>query len=226
MLTFQFLLIIMFISTLIMYSRNQFGDYKFILFLLTFFMIIGVILNAIIKHATKMTFYIFPLLFVAMALAPTISFRFIFPYVISPRRFYAGLFGIDKDPWAPPREITMTFLTHFCLIVYLFMVSYIVIQLLSLRRLGVCHKNIAIKYALKLTIINYIIFLICRSSTLLGGTIDMVTFWIPFADDMIVALPMAFASTFLMIFRFQDEIMKETSGRPLQLSTTWDRYLL
>lgn len=181
--------------------------------------IIVFICHGIFSNAKKAR-YIFASYFWLILVAPIFSSKFMFPFLISPRRVYASLIMRDRDPWHPPKALTTFVLTHSCLLTYLFLINYVTLKLVCLRRCKKSNADILIKYAAKMTGAAYVIYLLFKNITGLGGMMDMITSWLPFASDMVMGIPMAITLT-ILLFYYQDQVVLKTCNKKLPRLKFW-----
>ena len=196
---------------------------------LTPFVLYGCVLictvHSLLAGLRKTAIYIFPTYFVLILIAPIVSCKFMFPYSISPRRFYASLFKLDSDPWHPPSGPQTFILTQLALIFYVFCVSYFVLKLIVLKRCGTYKSQVLSKYAIKMTTFAYIIYLSFRYTPILGATVDLLFSWLPFAGDMIMGVPMAILCFLMLLFRYEEAVVTETNGMSLNRLTFWQNII-
>lgn len=186
---------------------------------LIYSIIIVLVCHGIFSNAKRVN-YIFASYFCLMLVAPLFSSKFLFPFLISPRRVYATLIKRDHDPWHPPNGVTTFVMTQTCLLTYLFLINYVILKLVCLRRCKTSKVDVLLKYAAKMTAAAYIVYLLFKNITSLGGIIDLIASWVPFASDMVMGIPMAMIMTF-MLFYYQDQVVLKTCNQKLPRLKFW-----
>lgn len=186
---------------------------------------IFLICNAFLVWLKNTNVYIFPTYFCLMLISPIISSKVIFPYVISPRRFYAALLGKDKDPWHPPSGIVTLLCVHSILLMYLLCVSHTILKLISFKRCGISRSEIIWKYAIKMTSFAYVIFLLFRYTAILGASVDLLFSWLPFAGDLIMGIPMAIFGVIMLLLRYEEALVEETNGTKITRVKFWQNII-
>lgn len=158
--------------------------------------------------------YIIPIYAVLLLTAPIVAIKILYPYFISPRRFYAHFLRLDKDPWNPPGHLSSSMLSHLCLFVYLYTVTYFTFKLMCLRKCGIAKEDVLQKYSIRMTTLSYCIFLVSYLNKSIASMVDLAVSWMPFKDDMISAAPMCLLSTLVLLIRYEPLIIQDTCPQP------------
>lgn len=118
------------------------------------------------------------------------------PMLWSPRRFYATALGINKTPWEPPGYFTKNIIIS--LVMFLFM-KYVCLAAFQVYTLRNCKKRdveISSRYTNNPALAGVMIYILIYIIPLTRIPVIMVKSFIPFAQNLVYGIPMAFFVAF------------------------------
>ena len=157
-----------------------------------------------LKHVYSAV-YVYLIAAVGTLNAPFMVQKILYPFVVSPARFYAPQLGLIQPLWNPPGGWTETGLVLVLMSVYLYCLNFVVVKLLALK---ICRKSNntvtsnnakAMSYA---PLAVFALFFFCPIALLYFYIISFPAWgilkWVPFWKCIAAGLPMMIVSLIIL----------------------------
>lgn len=152
--------------------------------------------------------YIYATLMTGLLIGPTVTSKFVYPYLVSPRRWYARYTGALAYPWVPPDRGTSGVVVHALLLAYLLALNSTVCRLFALRDKGRVSEGAIWALTRKLTAVQFLALVAVRVTPFLNRYMRAAP--VPFVKDLSVGLAMAVVSAGMMWWSWRKELGQQT----------------
>lgn len=137
--------------------------------------------------------------------APFITSKVVTPFLISPRRPYAGILGVIRDPWAPPSAGLRGTLSVVLMTAYLYILNSFVCRLIMLNSKGSASDSTVHTLALKLTLQSVAVYFAIHCIPFLKMLMTYVP--VPLFDDLAAGIPMAVLNIIMLWTFYGDTLL-------------------
>lgn len=158
--------------------------------------------------------YIVTTYYAGLCMADVIAKHFLFPYLNSPRRFYAGLVGNSgRDGWKPPTFILQFLATNSLLFLLIFAVSFLTVKLVSYKRCGMDNPTVNTHYAYRMTFIAMLLHVFFTFCPVLTTPLRILP--LPFVKEMATGIPVGVLCSIIFVWIYEAKIVKDVCGKTL-----------
>lgn len=137
--------------------------------------------------------------------APFLASKVTVPFLLSPRRPYANVLGIIRDPWVPPSAGLRGVTTVVLMTVWLYILNSFVCRLIMLNATGTAIDATVHTLALKLTLQSVAIYFAIHCIPFLKMLMSYIP--VPFFDDMAAGIPMAVLNLIMLWVFYGDSLL-------------------
>ena len=181
---------------------------------------IGKALISAMKSVPLKWAYIVTTFYVCISFAGVIGDNFIYPYLISPRRFYAGLVGTSGEHlWRPPNDLSMLTGKTVILFGLYYATSRLTVKLISLKRCNKEDASVTSHRGYQIAFIALLLHIFFTNVPFLTTVFRMLP--LPFVKRLAVGIPVGIISSVLLVWVYEPKICKEVCNKSLNKDHLW-----
>lgn len=137
--------------------------------------------------------------------APFLASKIMVPFLLSPRRPYANVLGIIRDPWVPPSAGVRGVTSVVLMTAWLYVLNSFVCRLIMLNSTGTVSDATVHTLALKLTLQSVAIYFLIHCIPFFKMLMSYVP--VPLFDDMATGIPMAVLNLIMLWVFYGDSLL-------------------
>jgi hypothetical protein len=137
--------------------------------------------------------------------APFLASKIVVPFLLSPRRPYAGVLGVVHDPWVPPSAGLRGVMSVVLMTAWLYILNSFVCRLIMLNAKGSASDATVHTLALKLTLQSVAIYFAIHCIPFLKMLMTYIP--VPLFDDLATGIPMAVLNLIMLWVFYGDSLL-------------------
>ncbi len=164
--------------------------------------------------------YIITTFYACISFAGVVGDNFIYPYLLSPRRFYAGLLGTSGEHlWRPPGDLSMLIAKTLILFGLYYTISIVTVKLISLKRCKKENASVTSSRGYQIAFVAFMLHVFFTNFPFLTTFFRMLP--LPFIKKLAVGIPVGIVSSMLLVWVYEPKICKDVCNKTLNKDHLW-----